>query len=351
MTALLLILSILCVGLLAALLYIVTRKPTQLPVSPELLAESERRLAAQVTQQLAALELKEAEHARAQRDELRGTLQSRFSESAQLLDKHLHEVRTKMEALGKMELSFQRLDAGVTRFNTLLANVKARGTWGEVQLEKLLDDLFAFGQYQRNVKPNPRSNKIVEFALALPGQEDGKPVWLPIDSKFPVEDYERLLAATDETTAATARRALCERVKTFATQVKEYITLPYTTDFAILFLPTDGLYLEVTRDASVLDDLRKKHILLASPQSLAALLNALQMGFKTLEVQKHAAKVWELLTKTKQQIEKFLAYCDKIDSKLDEARKAVDDARGRMNVLNRNLHSVSLPEETESSHA
>ncbi len=351
MTFLLLFLLLICIGLLAAVLVVITRKPAQSVVSPEALAESEHRLTAQVTQQLAALELKESERSRAQREELSGTLRSRFAENAQLLDKHLLEVRAKMEALGKMDLSFQRLSAGVTRFNTLLANVKARGTWGEIQLEKLLDDLFAYGQYQRNVKPNPRSNKIVEFALALPGQEEGKTVWLPIDSKFPVEDYERLLAATDEVTAEQARRALCERIKLFATQVKEYITLPYTTDFAILFLPTDGLYLEAARDTSVLDDLRNKHILLAGPQSLAALLNALQMGFKTLEVQKNAAKVWDLLTKTKQQIEKFLAYCDKIDSKLDDARKAVDEARGRMTVLNRNLNSVSLPEETETPHA
>ncbi len=352
MQILLLILLLLCIGLLAALLYVVTRKSEAAPaVSPEALAESEGRLTAQMTQQLAALEMKESERFKAQREELGGTLRSRFAENAVLLDRHLQEVRVKMDALGKMDLSFQRLSAGVTRFNTLLANVKARGTWGEVQLAKLLDDLFAFGQYQRNVKPNPRSNKIVEFALALPGQDEGKTVWLPIDSKFPVEDYERLLAATDEASAEQARRALVERIKLFATQVKEYIMVPYTTDFAILFLPTDGLYLEATRDASVLDDLRKKHILLAGPQSLAALLNALQMGFKTLEVQKNSAKVWELLTKTKQQIDKFLSFCDKIDGKLEEAHKAVDEARGRVGQLDRHLRTVALPEETENLNA
>ncbi len=350
MTVVLLILLLLCIGLLAMVLVAVNRKPQQVAVSPETLLATENRLTAQVTQQLAALEMKDSERAKAQREELSGTLRTRFEEHALLLDKHLLEVRSKMDALGKMDLSFQQLSAGVTRFNTLLANVKARGTWGEVQLEKLLEDLFAFGQYHRNIRPNPRSNKIVEFALALPGQEEGKTVWLPIDSKFPIEDYERLLNAHDEHEAEQARKALVERIKLFATQVKEYILVPHTTDFAILFLPTDGLYLEATRDASVIDDMRRKHILLAGPQSLAALLNALQMGFKTLEVQKNAAKVWDLLTKTKQQIEKFLTYCDKIDSKLEEAHKAVDEARGRVNILDRQLRTVSVPEDSEESN-
>ncbi len=359
MIALLIGLTLLTLALLGAVVMLLLKllaKPTfsaeALPptVGPEALAEAERRLSALVTNQLTAMELKEAARDKSQRDELGNALRTRLAENARLIDQHLVEVRTKMEALGKLELSFQQLSTGVHRFNTLLANVKARGTWGEVQLEKLLEDLLVSGQFARNVKPNPRSNKIVEFALALPGQEVGKTVWLPIDSKFPVEDYERLLAATDEATAERARRALAERLKLFATQVKEYITLPYTTDFAVLFLPTEGLYLEAAQDASVLEDLRAKHILLAGPQSLAALLNALQFGFRTLAVQKQSAKAWDLLAKTKKQVECFLSYCDKIDQKLDEAHKAVEDARGRVDAIDRQLRTVTLPDDEETAN-
>lgn len=354
MQAALLILSVLCALLLGAavamLVALLRRRGLSAdelprPASPEALADTERRIAEQVTRQLAALELKAAEQAKAQRDELGGTLRSRFEENARLLDGHLREVRARIEAMGEMRASFERLGAGVARFNALLANVKARGTWGEVQLDKLLEDMLVPGQFGRNVKPNPRSAKIVEFALALPGQEEGKTVWLPIDSKFPVEDYERLLAATDEASAEAARRALHERLRLFATQVKEYITPPHTTDFAVLFLPTDGLYLETASDPSTMDDLRRKHIMLAGPQTLAALLNALQMGFRTLAVQKQAAKAWDLLVKAKRNVEEFLNHCDTIDKKLDDAHKAVDDARGRVSQLSRNLRSVTLPEE------
>ncbi len=357
MTALFILFPLVVLALMIAVVVLLLKlaaKPTfsaeMLPpmVSPEALAEVERRLSAQVTSQLAALELKESERAKAQRDELGSSLRTRFAENAQLLDRHLTEVRTQMEALGKMDASFQQLSVGVQRFNTLLANVRARGTWGEIQLDKLLDDLLVPGQFARNVKPIPRSNKIVEFALALPGQEEGKPVWLPVDSKFPVEDYERLLAATDEATAERARRALAERIKLFATQVKEYVAPPHTTDFAVLFLPTEGLYIEATRDVSVMEDLRTKHILLTGPQSLAALLSALQFGFRTLAVQKQSAKAWDLLIKTKRQTELFLAQCDKVDAQLDNAHKAVDEARKRVDAIDRQLRTITLPEDVET---
>lgn len=354
MQAALLILAALCALLLGAavamLVALLRRRGLSAdelprPASPEALADAERRIAEQVTRQLAALELKEAERAKAQRDELGGTLRSRFEENSRLLDGHLREVRARIEAMGEMRASFERLGAGVARFNALLANVKARGTWGEVQLDKLLEDMLVPGQFERNVKPNPRSAKIVEFALALPGREEGKTVWLPIDSKFPVEDYERLLAATDEASAETARKALAERARRFATQVAQYVTPPHTTDFAVLFVPTDGLYLELSRDPALLADLRDKHIMLAGPQTLAALLNALQMGFRTLAVQRQATKAWDLLAKAKRNVDDFLAHCDAVDKKLDEAHKALEAARGRVDQLSRNLRSVTLPEE------
>lgn len=360
MQAVLLTLLILCLlglGVAVALLVALLRRrvptPEELPrpASPEALEAAERRLAEQVTRQLAALELKESQRAKEQRDELGGALRSRFEENARMLDGHLREVRARIEAMGETKASFERLSAGVARFNALLANVKARGTWGEVQLDKLLEDLLVPAQFARNVKPNPRSQKIVEFALALPGQEEGKTVWLPIDSKFPVEDYERLLAAEDAAAVDAARKALSERVRTFATQVAQYVTPPHTTDFAVLFVPTDGLYLELSRDPATLADLRRKHILLAGPQSLAALLNALQMGFRTLAVQRQATKAWDLLVKAKRNVDDFLAHCDTVDKKLDEAHKALEAARGRVDQLSRNLRSVTLPEEEETTHA
>lgn len=343
----------LCIALLVALVRRrgLTAEALPRPASPEALEAAERRIAELVTQQLAALELKASQQAKAQREELGGALRSRFEESSRQLNDHLREVRSRMEAMGELRGSFERLSAGVARFNALLANVKARGTWGEVQLDKLLEDLLVPGQFARNVKPNPRSQKIVEFALALPGQEEGKTVWLPIDSKFPVEDYERLLAAADEASAEAARKALAERVRTFATQVAQYVTPPHTTDFAVLFVPTDGLYLEVSRDPAALDDLRRKHVLLAGPQTLAALLNALQMGFRTLAVQRQATKAWGLLEKAKRNVEDFLDHCDTVDKKLDEAHKALELARGRVDQLSRNLRSVTLPEEEATTDA
>lgn len=317
------------------------------PVTPDALAEAERRIREYFIAHLRDLELKESELARAQRTELGSALNTRFTEHLRLLQEHLKEVRGSMQKVGALNETFAKLDSGVERFNTLLANVKARGTWGEVQLQKLLEDVLVPGQFEQNVKPNPRSNKIVEFALALPGQEEGKKVWLPIDSKFPIEDYERLLQAQDEESAERARKALMERIRTFATQVEQYISPPHTTDFAVLFLPTEGLYLEVLRDTAVADDLRKKHILLTGPQTIAALLNALQFGFRTLAVQKQAAKAWDLLVKTKKYVEEFLGNCDTVEKRLDEAHKALDNARGRVDQINRALRSVTVPEEEE----
>ncbi len=317
------------------------------PVTPEVLAEAERRIREQFMAQLRELELKESELARAQRSELGTALNTRFAEHLRLLQDHLKEVRGSMQQVGALNETFTKLDSGVARFNALLANVKARGTWGEVQLQKLLEDMLVPGQFEQNVKPNPRSNKIVEFALALPGQEEGKKVWLPIDSKFPIEDYERLLQAKDAPSAERARKALMERIRTFATQVEQYITPPYTTNFAVLFLPTEGLYLEVLRDTAVAEDLRKKHILLSGPQTIAALLNALQFGFRTLAVQKQADKAWALLVKTKKYVEEFLGNCDTVEKRLDDAHKALDNARGRVEQINRALRSITVPEEEE----
>lgn len=360
MSALLLILTLVIMVLLGAviaLLLTLLRRPMPLvredlppALSPESLDGAERRLGEQLAQRLTDLELKEVAIARAQREELHGALNARFKESSQLLETHLKEVRDRLLAMGHITDGVQRLGESVTRFNRLLGNVKARGTWGEVQLERILADMFIQGQYEKNVKPNPRSNKIVEFALALPGAEEGKTVWLPVDSKFPVEDYERLLAAESAEQAEVARKSLMVNLKLFATQVSEYIQPPYTTDFAIMFLPTEGLFLEASADGAFLDDLQRKHVLLAGPQTLAALFNALQMGFRTLAVQKQSAKAWDLMVKVKRRLDDCLADYDAAMKKLEEAGKKMDAARDRVTALARDLRNVTIPEE-ETPHA
>lgn len=360
MSILILILTLVMTALLIAviaLLLTLLRRPTplareELPpmLSPESLDHAERRLAEQLAQRIATLELKEDAIARAQREELNGALKSRFEESSRLLETHLKEVRDRLLAMGHVTEGVQRLSESVMRFNRLLGNVKARGTWGEVQLERLLTDMFVSGQYEKNVKPNPRSNKIVEFALALPGAEEGKTVWLPVDSKFPVEDYERLLAAPDADSAAVSRKALMTSLKVFAAQVSEYILPPYTTDFAILFLPTEGLFLEAASDSALQMELQRRHVLLAGPHTLAALFNALQMGFKTLAVQKQSAKAWDLLAKVKTRLDSCLSEYEAAMKKLDEAGSKVNAARDRINTLARELRNVTVPEE-ESPHA
>lgn len=354
MDILLLILLVVLCALVAALLVKVHQgqqhQALRSSASPEELAATEKRLLEQFLLKFSDLEVREQLLARTQREELGQSLKDRFTEQSRLMETHLQEMREKLRNMGAMSETVSRLGEGVSRFNLLLGNVKMRGTWGEVQLGKLLEDVLAPTQFATNVKPNARSNKIVEFALILPGAEEGKSIYLPIDAKFPLEDYERLLQATDESSELAARRALIERIKLFSTQVAQYIQPPYTTDFAVLFLPTEGLYLEAAGDVSLAEDLRKKHIVLAGPQTLAAFLNALQVGFRTLAVQKQATKAWDLLAKAKRNVDDFLGYCDAVEKRLDEAQKALDNARGRVDQLNRNLRTITLPEE-DNPHA
>jgi DNA recombination protein RmuC len=317
--------------------------PTSL--SPEVLEGTERRLAEQLTQRMTALELKEDAIARAQRDELSTALKSRFEENAKQLDTHLREVRESLKAMGSVHEGVQRLGEGVQRFNTLLSNVKTRGVWGELQLERLLSDIFASTQYEKNVKPSPRSPKIVEFALVLPGPEEGKTIWLPIDSKFPLDAYEGVALARTPEALTEARKIFFDRLKVFATQVAQYIMLPYTTDFAILYVPSESIFLEAISDLSIQEDLRRKHIVLAGPQTAAALFNALQIGFKTLAVQKQSAKAWDLLAKAKKNIDDYLADCDAVMKKLEEASTKANSARHRIEMLSRTLRTVTIPEE------
>ncbi|MBR5588496.1 MAG: DNA recombination protein RmuC [Kiritimatiellae bacterium] len=357
LTVFLLVVIAVLMGIAVALLYKLLQRPSpltrdELPATldPRSLAETERRLAEQLAQRFTQLEVKEDVIARAQREELAGAFKSRSEENARLLETHLREVRESLKAMGGVNDGIQRLGEGVRRFNALLSNVKTRGVWGEVQLERLLSELFVAGQFEKNVKPNPRSNKIVEFALKLPGAEEGKSIWLPIDSKFPLDAYDGVQAAMDATSLESAKRALADRVKLFSTQVAQYITPPYTTDFAIMFVPVESIFLEVAADAALQDELRRKQIVFAGPQTMAVILNALQMGFKTLAVQRQSSKVWELLTKAKKDIDEYLSDCDAVAKKLDEAAGKVSSARHRIDMLSKHLRSVTIPDE-ETPHA
>jgi DNA recombination protein RmuC len=224
--------------------------------------------------------------------------------------------------------------------------VKTRGIFGEVQLAGLLEQVFTPEQYATNVETVPGSGARVEFAVRLPGRrEDSAPLWLPIDAKFPREDYERLLDAqerADAVAAEAAARAIEQRLRLEAKTIREkYIAAPHTTDFAILFVPTEGLYAEALRRPGLMQALQGEHrVMLAGPTTLLATLNSLQMGFRTLALEKRSAEVWEVLGAVKTEFAKFGEVLAKTKKKLDEASNTIDDAQRRSRVMTRKLTSV-----------
>jgi len=298
---------------------------------------------------LAAQNAEKLEQMRQTVDEkLQATLEKRLGESFKLVGDNLERV---IKSLGEM----QAVASDVGDLKRVLVNVKTRGTWGETQLAALLENFLQGDQYAQNVKPNPRSDKMVEFAIKLPGRDDdGKPVWLPIDSKFPREDYERLVLAADRADAEGAEqagRALAASVESFARDIRDkYIAPPHTTDFAVLFLPTEGLYAEVLRRPGLADRIqRDSRVLIAGPTTLAALLNSLQMGFKTLSIQKRSAEVWKTLGAIKTQIGLFGALLDKVQKKLEEAGTAVGKASDRHRIMSDKLSKVEALPAAEAS--
>jgi DNA recombination protein RmuC len=298
---------------------------------------------------LAAQNAEKLEQMRQTVDEkLQSTLEKRLGESFKLVGDNLERV---IKSLGEM----QAVASDVGDLKRVLANVKTRGTWGETQLALLLENFLQADQYERNVKPNPRSDRLVEFAVKLPGRDDdGKPVWLPIDSKFPREDYERLVHAADRADAEGAEqagRALAASVESFARDIRDkYISPPHTTDFAVLFLPTEGLYAEVLRRPGLADKIqRDSRVLIAGPTTLAALLNSLQLGFRTLAIQKRSAEVWKTLGAVKTQFGLFGGLLDKVQKKLEEAGKAVGDASNRHRVMTGKLSKVEALPAAEAS--
>ncbi|MEP6877129.1 MAG: DNA recombination protein RmuC [Burkholderiales bacterium] len=288
---------------------------------------------------------KKLEQVRATVDEkLHATLEQRLGESFKQVADRLDQVH---RGLGEM----QGLAKDVGSLSRVLNNVKTRGNFGEVQLAALLDEVFTPDQFGRNVETVPGSNQRVDFALRLPGRrDDGVPLWLPIDAKFPREDYERLLDAqerADPVAAELAAKAIEMRLRAEARTIREkYIAAPHTADFGILFVPTEGLYAEALRRPGLVEALQREHkIMLAGPTTLLATLNSLQMGFRTLALEKRSAEVWEVLGAVKTEFGKFGEVLAKTKKKLTEAANTIDDAERRTRAMTRELKSVeALPD-------
>ncbi|HEY8587553.1 MAG TPA: DNA recombination protein RmuC [Rhodanobacter sp.] len=271
-------------------------------------------------------------------EKLHATLETRLGESFKLVSERLEAVQ---RGLGEM----QTLATGVGDLKRVLTNVKKRGIFGEVQLGALLEDMLTAEQYASNVITVPGSNDRVEFAIRMPGQEQGEPVYLPIDAKFPVEDYQRLLDAqeiADADGALTAGRALENRVRDEAKRIHDkYVSPPHTTDFAVLYLPTEGLYAEVIRRPGLFETLQREHrVTVAGPTTLSALLNSLQMGFRTLAIAKRSSEVWKILGAVKNEFGKFGVVLDKTRKQLDAARNSIDSAGVRTRAIERTLRDV-----------
>jgi DNA recombination protein RmuC len=271
-------------------------------------------------------------------EKLQGTLEKRLGESFKLVSDRLEQVH---QGLGAM----QQLASDVGGLQKVLANVKTRGGWGEVQLGALLEQLLTPDQFARNVKTRDDSNERVEFAIKLPGDENGAPVWLPIDAKFPTEDFQRLLAAQDQANAAAVEEAMKSLETQFKTSAKaicqKYINPPHTTDFALMFLPTEGLYAEAIRRVGLVEQVQRDcRVVFAGPTTLAALLNSLQMGFRTLAIQKRSSEVWNLLAGVKTEFGKFGESLAAVKDKLDQAAKHVDHVAVRSRAITKKLRDV-----------
>jgi DNA recombination protein RmuC len=276
-------------------------------------------------------------------EKLQSTLETRLGESFRLVSDRLEQVH---KGLGEM----QNLASGVGDLKRVLSNVTTRGAWGEVQLENLLTQMLAPEQFERNVSPTG-SGERVEFAIKLPGT-GSTPVWLPIDAKFPSETYQRLAAAAERSDADAVE--VCAReleavvracARTFSAK---YLAPPHTTDFGILFLATEGLYAEALRRPGLAESVQTDYrVVLAGPTTFAALLNSLQMGFRTLAIQQRSGEVWKLLGDVKTQFGKYSQVLDVIRKRLDQATQTVDDASVRTRAIERRLKTVEAAEDPE----
>jgi DNA recombination protein RmuC len=281
-------------------------------------------------------------------EQLQGTLERRLGESFSIVSERLEQVH---KGLGEM----QTLAAGVGDLKKVLTNVKTRGTWGEVQLGNLLEQILTPAQYAQNVCTKGEGAERVEFAIRLPGRAphgaEAEQVWLPIDAKFPQEDYTRLVDAHDAgdvTAIEQWSKALDVRVRQCARDIHDkYVAPPSTTDFGIMFLPTEGLYAEILRRPGLADVLQREYrVMVSGPTTLAALLNSLQMGFRTLAIEQRSSEVWTVLGEAKTEFRRYADVLERVRTKLAEASSAVDKASVRTRAIERKLKSV---EEVEAA--
>ena len=270
-------------------------------------------------------------------EKLNATLQDRLDKSFALVSKQLQEVT---RGLGEM----QSLATGVGDLKRVITNVKTRGTFGEVQLGNLLEQMLAPAQFQSQVNTNPDNSDRVDFVVHLPGKDD-KDLLLPIDAKFPIEDYIRLQDAYDtanQETIEKCKKALETQIKTEAKKIcTKYICVPQTTDFAIMYLATEGLYSEVIKNTTLVEKLQQEnHILICGPTTLSALLNSLQMGFKTLAIEKRSAEIWNMLSVFKKEFATYVELLEKTQKKLTEANDTIQDASKKSQKISKQLSKV-----------
>src|SRR5437763_7302454 len=271
-------------------------------------------------------------------EKLQGTLEKRLGESFKLVSDRLEQVH---KGLGAM----QQLASDVGGLQRVLTNVKTRGGWSEWQLGVLLEEMLTPEQFAKNMKTRDDTDERVEFAIKLPGDENGAPVWLPIDAKFPMEHYERLMTAQengDSTSVEAAMKTLETQLKRCAKDICEkYINPPKTTDFALLFLPSEGLYAEAIRRVGLVQNVQRDcRVTFVGPTTLAALLNSLQMGFRTLAIQKRSSEVWNLLATVKTQFGKFGEALSAVKEKIDQASRKMEDVDVRSRVITKKLRDV-----------
>ena len=279
-------------------------------------------------------------------EKLQSTLEKRLGESFKMVGEQLEAVQ---RGLGEM----QSLATGVGDLKKVLTNVKARGTWGEYQLGNILEEILTPEQYEKNVKPKQGSEEIVEYAARLPGHDKSSQVWLPIDSKFPQESYIRLKDASEKSDVDATEKASSELIRSIKKSAKDisdkYIDPPHTTDFAIMFLPTEGLYAEIVRQPGMLDDLQHQRIVVAGPTNLSAILNSLSMGFRTLAIENRSSEVRKILSAVKTEFNAFGDVLTKVKTQLDRASGTIDKAGIRTRAMQRKLKDIEELPANEST--